>query len=56
MNILLNKPSPVTYTALVMEHYTENTKEEAKKEINLVDVLKGAIVTVAFRTGMCISH
>jgi len=39
-----------------MGQNTDNTKEEAKKEINLVDVLKGAIVTVPFSTGMRISH
>ena len=36
-------------------HYTDDTKR-SKTEGNLVDVLKGAIVTVPFSTGMCISH
>lgn len=59
MNKLINKPKPGklhSFGALVMGHYTDKTKRRSKKEINLVDVLKGAIVTVPFGTGMSISH
>ena len=44
---------------MVLKYFTLITpKEEAKKnkQTNLVDVLKSAIVTVPFGTGMRISH